>query len=88
MSVAYCFRSGQVGVARKVPPGSIALVSGPSAELRHQVEAKARHARIGTALMVPGAPEAADDDAALDAAAAWAKWMVKNVPVLTYLGAV
>lgn len=87
MSVAYCFRSGEVEVSRSAPQGAIALLRGRASALRDAVQATARHSRKAGELLVPGVPEAASDNEALDAAAAWAKWVAKR-PGLTYLGAI
>lgn len=87
MSVAYCFRSGEVEIAYKEPAGSIALLRGPAAVLRASVELGARHSYKPVTLLVPGVPEADDDSRALDAAAAWAKWMAKRFGLI-YLGAI
>lgn len=87
MSVAYCFRSGQVHVARKEPTGAIALVRGPAQALRDAISANARHSRTSDTLFVPGVPEAADDSKALNAAAAWGRRVAQR-PGLTYLGAI
>ena len=87
MSVAYCYRSGELGVARREPAGAIALLRGPARTLRAAVEVGARHSYNPGVLLVPGIPEATDDDAALVAAATWARWMAKR-PGLTYLGTI
>ena len=87
MSVAYCYRSGEVQVARREPSGAIALVRGPAPLLRQVVSANARHSRTSNTLLVPGVPEAVTQEEALDAAAAWAKRVAQR-PGLTYLGAI
>lgn len=62
---AVCYRSGQIRFLPFVPRGAIEIASGPSDQLRPIVEAIARHAYDGHTLLVPGLPEAVNDDQAL-----------------------
>lgn len=69
MAVAFCYRSGEIDFSRSsVPDGAIPIVRSRLgvAKLRDKVAAKARLAYNG-GLLVPGIPEADDDQAALDA---------------------
>lgn len=77
MAVGFCYRSGEIDVAKGKPPeGVIAFVTsrkGP-ARLKELIAARARHAYDGVTLLVPGIPEAADDEAALAALQSWKAW--------------
>lgn len=64
---AYAWRSGLIQFGRKVPDGALCIAEGPAKKLRPSVEAVARHAYDNETLLVPGIPEAKDDDEALDA---------------------
>lgn len=62
---AYCFRCGTIEFGRKIPDGALPLIQGPKKAIESRVLARARHAYDGKTLLVPGIPEAIDDDAAL-----------------------
>ncbi|MCF4125015.1 host nuclease inhibitor protein [Methylobacterium sp. SyP6R] len=68
MAVVYCSRGGVIGIGRRAPRGTLALISGPGRPLRSIVEVVARHAYTGGDLLVPGIPEATSDVEALEAA--------------------
>lgn len=74
MAYAYCYRSGHVEIGQVVPEGALPLAKGHRRDLEKQVSAKARHARDGDALLVPGIPEAADSRAAYDAYQRFRAW--------------
>ena len=63
---AFVYRSGQVKVGETVPDGAIEIAEGDDAALRTVILAVVRFAHDGETL-VPGIPEAEDEDAALDA---------------------
>ena len=65
---AYCWRSGLIEFGRRIPEGALPVDHGVEACVRARVEARARHAHDGRTLLVPGIPEAKDDDEALAAA--------------------
>ncbi len=76
MSVAFCYRSGEIEFARSlVPDGAIPFVRSRKgvSTLREIVEVRARRAYDG-GLLVPGIPEADSDDAALSAFEKWKAW--------------
>lgn len=70
MAKIICWRSGEVEVVSHAPAGHgcITLATGPRARLERVLIAVSRHAYDGVTLLVPGIPEAEDDDAALAAA--------------------
>ncbi|MFN6055925.1 MAG: hypothetical protein ACK47C_07815 [Paracoccaceae bacterium] len=77
MAVGFCYRSGEIDTAPSLfPEGTIPFVrsrKGP-AKLKEIIGVKARHAYDGKTLLVPGIPEAADDQAAIDALDKWKAW--------------
>jgi len=90
---AYCFASGQIEFGRSIPDGALPIAVGPSQKLRDFIEPVARHGyhtRLikgrptkipGTdSLLVPGIPEATDQERALDALHAWLDWMKDQAP--------
>jgi hypothetical protein len=78
MAKAYCFANGEIGVCsgeENEPEGSVVFAEHEDeAALRCIIEARARLARDGKTYLVPGAPEAKDQEAAMDALIAWEKW--------------
>lgn len=77
--VAWCWASGLIEIGDALPAdkpggsGALQFASGPKYALKYQVEVMARHGRgdgAGT-LLVPGVPEAADQDKAMDALSNW-----------------
>ena len=74
----YCWRSGLIGHGKSVPEGALAIdvVSG-RAQLSRLLTT-ARLAYDGRSYLVPGVPEAVDDNAALDALVAWREWAVQS----------
>lgn len=75
---AYAWRSGAIDVSNgRTPAGAIKLftfTSRRAAVVGNRVlDTLARHAYDGTTLLVPGVPEADNDDAALDALIAWCR---------------
>jgi hypothetical protein len=81
MSVAYCYRDGSIRFSEddKAPAGVflIARSSESAAWLRKQVAVKARHAKNGQDLFVPGMAEA---DGILSAARAAWRWQQLAFP--------
>lgn len=76
---AWCWPSGLIEFGSRTPNGAIQIASGKEVALRRTVDVLARHGKGASAgcLLVPGVPEAAQDetDAAKgDALAAWLKW--------------
>lgn len=64
---AYAFATGEIEFGQRVPYGALAFSEGPAKLLREIVSAQARHAHDGETLLVPGIPEADNQDDALDA---------------------
>ena len=64
---AYCWRGGVIEFGRRIPDGALPVDHGTERSVRRRVEVLARHAYDGKTLLVPGIPEAEDDDEALKA---------------------
>lgn len=81
LHTAYCLRSGQVRItARKVPDGAMPLVTAKSYQrLRRAVDGVARLAYDNRTRLVPGIPEADDDEAALKAAMRFSQNLLKRL---------
>lgn len=67
MAHIVCYRSGEAFVSRRVPKGTMKIVTGHGRRLRRILSACARHAYDGKTLLVPGLPEADDDRLAIEA---------------------
>ena len=91
---AYCFASGQIEFGNRPPAGAIVIAMGSPKALRAFIEVKARHGynvrevngrniKIpgSDILLVPGVPEAPDQDAGLEALYAWCRWIGERPPV-------
>ena len=77
---AFCWASGQIEFGRSVPKGAIAIASGPAAAVRKLVIPTSRMAYDGKTLLVPGVPEAADQDEAADALMHHLNWIRRRKP--------
>lgn len=64
---AFCWRGGVIEFGHRIPDGALPVDHGTERSVRRRVEPLARHAYDGKTLLVPGIPEAEDDDAALAA---------------------
>ncbi len=64
--IAYCFKSGEIGIAEKVPEGAIALIAGTPEELDRKIKQTARLAYDNKTYLVPKLPEATSVDEALE----------------------
>lgn len=84
--IAYCWASGLIEFGQSVPAGAIKLAHGPASHLKSVVEVMARHGRGESAgqLLVPGIPEAADQQAAGDALEAFIDWAGKGSTAKKY----
>lgn len=76
---AWCWSSGLIEFGARTPKGAIQIASGKEASLRHALDVLARHGKGASAglLLVPGVPEAPQDDADTakgDALVTWLKW--------------
>ena len=64
----FCFRSGVIGFGSSTPSDALEIASTrKSKALREIIEINARHAKTGDTLLVPGIPEANNEEEALDA---------------------
>lgn len=63
---AYCWASGLIEFGNTLPEGALPIVTGSKKNVRDVVEVLARHAYNGD-LLVPGIPEAADQNEACEA---------------------
>ncbi len=83
--VAWCWASGLIEIGDALPPegpggsGAILIARGPKANLKMALEVLARHGqgRSAGSLLVPGVPEAVDQQAKGDALADWLRWCSK-----------
>lgn len=79
---AFCWRNGviEIGKEADVPEGAIVFARGSKRLLADICEVRSRLAYDGVTLLVPGIPEAEDDDAALDALEDWVSWAFQEHP--------
>ncbi len=68
MAVAYVDRAGVIHIGPACHPKCLPLASGPESVLQEAIEGIARLAYDNATWLVPGIPEADDEDAAYDAA--------------------
>lgn len=73
--VAYARASGLIEFGKSCPDGALPVLVGDSKKVRSAVIALARHSRTNDDLLVPGVPEAADQDAAVQALSTFAKML-------------
>lgn len=69
--VAYCWRSGKIQVGKRCPENALPLFKGGEKRLRKLVCATSRHSYDGKHYLVPGVPEAATENDAVDAVIAY-----------------
>ena len=79
MTVAYCWRSGQLEFGRVVPEGAVLVLRGPDRIVREVVEPACRLAYDNKTLLVPGVPEAETDEDALASAMEFIVWIDQRV---------
>lgn len=83
--MAYCFRNGEIKFGLHVPKGAISFVKGPADRVRELVLARCRYSypsqpRAGDEVpLVPGIPEAKNEEKALDALTQFANWIKKDL---------
>ena len=71
-------RRGVIEILGHVPSGLLVIADDPNQQLLSDViEGEARHAYDGTTLLVPGIPEAASNDDALDALIAFRRRVLR-----------
>ena len=73
--IAFCWANGQIGFGRRAPEGAIGFAAGPAKPLRQAIAATARLAYDGETLLVPGVPEAPDQNAGVDALVLHQCWL-------------
>jgi len=86
VSVAIAWRSGLIGFTRPglVPAGAIAFASGPHRQLRRIVESLGRlgMGKSAGSLLVPGVPEAATANDAVDALSEFSRRVKSHLQAL------
>lgn len=81
--IIYCYRSGQIGFAlREIPDGAIAIAKGPHPITEAAVHGCARLAYDNETWLVPGIPEAANEEAAYQAMLTFEKRLKDRIAVL------
>lgn len=73
MAVAYCARTGEIGIADSLPRGMLAVAYGEKPKLQSAINAHAMIGPDGETPVVPGVPYAANTRSALSAARRFAK---------------
>lgn len=71
---AYCWATGLIEFGSEIPEGAIAIASGEETPVRETIEVLARHGYKKGVLLVPGIPEAEDQEAAGDALEKFLEW--------------
>lgn len=74
-TLAYCYASGQIEFGARCPGGGLPIVRGPDKAVRDFICGVSRHAYDGETLLVPGVPEAPDQDAGLTAFCKFLDWI-------------
>ncbi len=69
--VAYCTRNGRIRVGKRCPQNALPLCRGSEYDLRKLVKMTARRSKVGGYYLVPGVPEAATDNDAVEAVIAY-----------------
>lgn len=73
--IAYCWASGLIQFGARTPPGAIVIARGSASLVRPIVETAARHGHEAGVLLVPGVPEAADQQQGGDALELFMLWL-------------
>lgn len=78
--IAYCWATGLIEFGRTMPEGTIEVARGGAKKLREVVEVLARHGKGKGAgqLLVPGVPEAGNQQEKGDALRAWLGWCAQH----------
>lgn len=72
--VAYCWANGVIEFADAMPDGALQIATGPQRALVEAVTTVARKGHKEGVWLVPGLPEAQQQDEALDALMEWLRW--------------
>ena len=77
---AWAWQSGLIEFGRVVPEGALKFATGIDTALQSRVAVLARHGqgKSDGKLLVPGIPEAEDENAQVDALIAWVQWCAKS----------
>lgn len=75
---AYCFANGVIKFGQWVPKGAIKMAKGKAGPLRTVITATARLAYDSSTLLVPGVPEAPNQDEGLMALSKHLAWLSKR----------
>lgn len=75
---AYCFANGVIGLGRRTPKGAIVFARGPAKAVRDLVARSSRLAYDNVTWLVPGVPEAPDQEAAMTALLTHIAWLRKR----------
>lgn len=84
MIIAYCDATGVIKFGPTVPEGSLPIVKGEEKDVKELIQVTSRHAwpRVPDpekqVYLVPGIPEAADQQAAMNALIAFKAWLQKG----------
>jgi hypothetical protein len=76
--VAYCYRSGEIEIGTDVPTSGILLARGEEKVLKEAISARARLAYDNKTFLVPGIPEATDEETALLAARTFSQLLLEG----------
>ncbi|HFS8942382.1 TPA: host nuclease inhibitor protein [Enterobacter roggenkampii] len=64
---AYAWASGLIEFGQKLPEGALPIITGEAKQVRELIDIWARHSRTSDQLLVPGVPEAANQQEGCDA---------------------
>jgi len=73
--VAYCWQSGQIGIGRKAPEGTLPIITGTRKELEDTIQGTATLAYDNKTWLVPGIGLAETWADKLEALAKYVKWL-------------
>lgn len=72
--IAYGWASVLIEFGKKTPDGALPIIAGNDEEVKDTIIAIARHSRTSDELLVPGVPEAANQNEAMDAFIKFTNW--------------
>lgn len=76
---AYCFASGEICFGPSIPDGALPIIDGPDADVHRVIRGGARLSYDGETWLVPGVPEADDQNIAVDALIAFRRRAVERL---------
>ena len=80
MTYAYCDATGVIKFGDFVPDSSLEIMQGDDKLVRNTMVSIARHAYDGVTLLVPGIPEAKDQNEGIDALIKFKQWIKDRQP--------